>query len=343
MADEVSDMQTLPPGVAHPLPDLLAFKKGGRVTGMGGWPERREELLKLFEKEMYGPAPAPELPRVKAKRALSSSDHALTLRVECWSMNAIGPIDVLIALPAKAQKPIPAFVGLNFSSIAETIEGVRHHWAFTDAAKRGFGIVVACYEDIAPDEKTALLYRLPYRAISLWSWAFSRLVDGIEKYVPEIDLKRLAAVGHSRLGKAALLAGMRDTRFALTIPSQSGCGGAAPSRGNIGESVERINTVFPHWFDDRFKKYNKTPEKLPFDQHAALACIAPRALLLCNATEDTWANPDGQLSALEAARSVWSLLGADPAQKTSTFTRPGKHSMSELEWKAYLDFAERVL
>lgn len=329
-------MQTLPPGVAHPLPDLLPLKQDG-------WPRRREELLTLFEKEMYGMAPAPELPRVRAKRILPSPDPALTLRVERWSTSATGPVDVLIALPAKVQKPVPAFVGLNFESVAETIENVKHHWALTDAAKRGFGMVVACYEDIAPDEKTALLYRLPYRAISLWAWAFSRLVDGIEKHVPEIDPKRLAAVGHSRLGKAALLAGMRDTRFALTIPSQSGCGGAAPSRGNTGESVERINTVFPHWFVDRFKTYNKHPEKLPFDQHAALACIAPRALLLCNATEDTWANPDGQVSALEAARPIWNLLGADPAQKTATFIRPGKHSMSEVEWNAYLEFAEKVL
>jgi hypothetical protein len=202
---------------------------------------------------------------------------------------------------------------------------------------------VACYESVAPDQNDALIYRSGFRAISLWAWALSRMLDGIEKFVPELDPKRLGVVGHSRLGKAALLAGARDIRFALTIPSQSGCGGAAPSRGSQGETVERINTAFPHWFADRFKKYNARPEGLPLDQHHLLACLAPRAVLICNAAEDTWANPDGQVSALDAARPVWSLIGADSARKTATFLRAGGHAMTGQEWAAYLDFAERVL
>jgi hypothetical protein len=335
MIGEVEAMESLPPGVSHPLPGVIA-------TGRD-WPKRRAQLLALFEKEMYGPAPPSTVPKRVGVRALPSPDPAVTLRIERWHPGITGPIDVLVSLPTRTSKPAPAFVGLNFESVPDTLEGVHHHWGFIEAAKRGFGTVVACYEDIAPDEKDALIYRSGLRAISLWAGALSRMVDGIEKHIPELDPKRLAVVGHSRLGKAALLAGARDTRFALTIPSQSGCGGAAPSRGSIGETVERINTVFPHWFSDKFKKYNAHPETLPFDQHALLACIAPRALLLCNAVEDTWANPDGQVSALEAAKPVWSLLGADPVQKTGVFVRPGKHAMSETEWRAYLEFAEKVL
>jgi hypothetical protein len=334
----------LPPGTAYPLPDVFAFARGGRVTGPGGWPKRRAELLALFEKEMYGPQPPPAVPERSAPvRSLPSPDPAVSLRIERWYLGPTGPLDVLISVPTKRDRPAPAFIGLNFESVAETLEGRRHHWGFVEGARRGFGCVVGCYEDVAPDRKSGLLYQLPYRAISLWAWGLSRLADGVETLTPELDSKRLAVVGHSRLGKAALLAGARDGRFALTIPSQSGCGGAAPSRGNVGESVARINAVFPHWFSERFKKYNDHPERLPFDQNGLLACIAPRALLLCNATEDSWANPDGQLSALEAASPVWSLLGADPSEKTATFIRPGKHAMTEVEWRAYLDFAEKVL
>jgi hypothetical protein len=326
----------LPPGIAHVLPEL-------RVGTGAGWPKRREKLLALLEKEMYGPAPAPEPPRRIRARALPSPDPAVTVRVERWHLGVTGPLDVLVALPAKLSKPVPGFVGLNFESVADTLENINHHWGLIESAKRGFGSVAACYESVAPDQKEALIYRSGFRAISLWAWALSRMTDGVEKFVPEIDTGRIAVVGHSRLGKAALLAGARDTRFALTIPSQSGCGGAAPSRGSQGETVQRINTVFPHWFSDRFKKYSAHPESLPFDQHELLACLAPRAVLLCNAQEDTWANPDGQVSALDAARPVWSLLGADPDEKTATFLRPGSHAMSALEWGAYLDFAEKVL
>ncbi len=325
----------LPPGIAYALPELRATASG--------WPKRREQLLALFEKEMYGPAPAPEPPKRIRARTLPSPDPAVLLRVERWHLGVTGPLDVLVALPAKTAKAAPGFVGLNFESISDTLENINHHWGLIESAKRGFGNVVACYESVAPDQQSALIYRSGFRAISLWAWALSRMVDGVEKFVPELDLKRLAVVGHSRLGKAALLAGARDERFSLTIPSQSGCGGAAPSRGSQGETVERINSHFPHWFADRFKKYNVHPETLPFDQHQLLACLAPRGVLLCNAQDDTWANPDGQVSALNQARPIWSLIEADPAEKTATFLRPGGHGMTEVEWAAYLDFAEKVL
>jgi len=107
-----------------------------------------------------------------------------------------------------------------------------------------------------------------------------------------------------------LLAAAFDERFALAIPLQAGCGGTAPSRGKVGESVKVINDHFPHWFNAEFKRFNDQPEKLPFDQHCLIALCAPRPVLLANATEDTWANPEGQFQMLQAADSVYRILGA---------------------------------
>src|SRR5262249_58121619 len=106
-----------------------------------------------------------------------------------------------------------------------------------------------------------------------------------------LDARSFIAVGHSRLGKTALLAAASDERIALAIPHQAGCGGTAPSRGKVGESVKQINTGFPHWFNDTFKQFNDQPEKLPFDQHCLAALCAPLPVLFSNAVDGTWANP----------------------------------------------------
>src|SRR5207253_6109327 len=118
-----------------------------------------------------------------------------------------------------------------------------------------------------------------------WAWGIHRAVDYLVTD-PDLDRDRIAVVGHSRLGKTALLAAAFDDRIALAIPHQAGCGGTAPSRGQVGESVRRINTSFPHWFNSTFKEFNDQVDRLPFDQHCLAALVAPRPLLFTNAVED---------------------------------------------------------
>lgn len=191
--------------------------------------------------------------------------------------------------------------------------------------------------------------------IAAWAWGMHRCVDYLVTE-PRIDRKRIAVVGHSRNGKAALLAGAFDDRIALAIPHQAGCGGTAPSRGKVGESVQRINTSFPHWFNDTFPRFNECPQRLPFDQHCLAALMAPRPVLFSNAVEDTWANPDGQFEMLQAADPVYRLLGVEGLasgakpeigkltdSRLGYFLRPGKHSMTREDWGAFWRFADRHL
>ena len=160
-------------------------------------------------------------------------------------------------------------------------------------------------------EKLGLIKPGPHACatIAAWAWGIHRAVDYLVTD-KDIDAKRIAVVGHSRLGKTALLAAAFDDRLALAIPHQAGCGGTAPSRGKVGESVKRINTSFPHWFTGDFKDFNDQPERLPFDQNCLVALVAPRPVLFSNAVEDTWANPDGQFQVLQAAEPVYRLLNA---------------------------------
>ena len=191
--------------------------------------------------------------------------------------------------------------------------------------------------------------------IRAWAWGISRAVDYLctDK---DLDKSKIAVVGHSRLGKTAIVAGAFDERIALVIPLQAGCGGTAPSRNPPAdaESVKRINTAFPHWFCGAFKQFNDQVEKLPFDQNCLAALVAPRPVLYCNAVEDKWANPAGQFEMLKSADAVYRLLGAGglemkempEVEKLSNGTlgyyiRPGKHSMTKGDWKVFLDYADK--
>jgi hypothetical protein len=260
--------------------------------------------------------------------------------------------------------------------------GVRNHratdagrgtqvdtWAIEQSIDRGYAVATCYSGDVAPDYPGAregvrvYLRKLrkikpgphAWGTIAAWAWGLQRCVDYLGTD-PDIDAKRIAVVGHSRLGKTALLAGAFDERIALVIALQAGCGGTSPSRGKVGESVKQINTSFPHWFDGTFKEFNDHPDRLPFDQHCLIALCAPRPVLLANAVEDTWANPAGQFEMLRAAEPVYRLLGVKglgvpkmpPVNKLvgdrlAYYIRPGKHSMTKGDWKVFLEFADRHL
>lgn len=191
-----------------------------------------------------------------------------------------------------------------------------------------------------------------WATIAAWAWGCHRAVDYLVTD-RRLDRRRIALFGHSRNGKTALLAAALDERIGLVLCHQAGCGGSAPSRGKVGESVRQINDRFPHWFNAAFKRFNDAPERLPFDQHELIALCAPRPVLLSNATEDQWANPDGQFEMLQAADPVYRLLGVPglagaekpPLGQLSAgwlgyFIRPGKHSTTPEDWRAFLDFAD---
>lgn len=192
-------------------------------------------------------------------------------------------------------------------------------------------------------------------SIAAWAWGFHRCVDYLLTD-RDIDSHRVIALGHSRQGKAALLAGAFDERIALVIAHQAGCGGSAPSRGKVGESLKRINTSFPHWFNAEFKEFNAAPERLPFDQHCLVALCAPRPVLFSNAQEDQWANPAGQFEVLLAADPVYRFLigqgllanqmppqGKLVNSRLGYYIREGRHSMTRGDWQVFLSYVDYQL
>ncbi len=242
-------------------------------------------------------------------------------------------------------------------------------WSLEQSIERGYAVATFYNGDIDPDRADVREGVQPHlqklglikpgadacATIAAWAWSIHRAIDYLVSD-KDLDSKRIIVVGHSRLGKTALLAAAFDERIALAIPLQAGCGGTAPSRGKVGESVKRINDSFPHWFDGHFKSFNDRPEHLPFDQNCLVALVAPRPVLFSNAVEDTWANPAGQFEVLKAADPVYRFLnagGLDAREQPEVgklvdstlgyWIRPGKHSMTREDWKTFLDFADKHL
>ena len=325
---------------------------------------------------------------------------AVTLKeVELTIGPTDGPkIYLLIATP-NGKTPAACFVGMNFGGNHLLVDGPRvqvpkswmpdrytgvvdnratdasrgveaYTWPLAEIVARGYAAATFHCGDIQPDRpfvREGMRATLPENSedpaetatIMWWAWGIHRAIDYLVTD-KAIDPERIATVGHSRLGKTALLAGAFDDRVALTIANQAGCGGSGPSRHHDpkAETVKIITKNFPHWFAGNFTEFSDDPSKLPVDQNCLVALCAPRAVLFTAAEDDRWANPTGQFEVLQAASPAYELLGAVglkadamPAAdapllgdgRLGYWFRAGEHSMTPQDWKVYMDFADRQL
>ncbi len=381
------------------LPDPLKMENGEPVRDAKTWKEkRRPELLRLFETHVYGRSPAK--PEGLSFKKTSEDKNALGGRATRREVSIYlkadltGPkLDLLLYIPNNTEKPVPAFLGLNFDgnhtvnkdpgisvtknwvpnrkdrgitenkATLETRGSSTGRWEAEKIINAGYALATMYAGDIDPDFDDGFtngvhaLYPKPgpedWGTISAWAWGLSRALDYLETD-KDVDAKKVAVIGHSRLGKTALWAGATDERFAITISNNSGCGGAALSRRIFGETVGRINRSFPHWFCDNYNKYNENENACPVDQHELIALIAPRPVYVASAVEDTWADPKGEFLGAKGADPVYKLLGTEGLPVTEMpdvdravmgtigyHIRTGKHDVTAYDWDQYIKFANK--
>ena len=201
---------------------------------------------------------------------------------------------------------------------------------------------------------------LPTSAIAAWAYAYSAVIDVLEDD-PKIDADRVAVLGHSRHGKAALVAGAFEPRISAVLAHQSGYGGAASSRDTVGEGIDKmLNGVrvlpllpkmpgYPHWFAPGFQDYADRLEEIPVDQHQLIALNAPTPVFLGNGRRDVWSDPNSTYRMAEAADRVYELYGTEglnqagmqdynPSADIAYFIRRGGHGVHQSDVDAFLAF-----
>jgi len=352
-------------------PDPLAGPDGKPVKDAATWRKQvRPETLRKFRESVYGIRPV-DRPEYFATRVVREDPKALegaaTLReieITFSGPNGQGRIRPVILTPNSTEKPVGLFLLIGFVDPDPT--DPKSNWNAKDIISRGYATASFNFNDVDPDRPDgfkdgvrAIYGKEPlapdaWGELSSWGWGASRVMDFLLTD-PKVDPRRVAIVGHSRAGKAALWCGAEDERFSLVISNGSGCGGAGLARGKKGERIANITYSFPRWFCGNYKNYADNEESLPIDQHQLLGLIAPRLLYVSSATEDVWADPESEFRSCVLATPVYKLFGKkglatdtmpEPNKSSHGGTigyhiRTGKHDLTAPDWRRYMDFADK--
>ena len=246
----------MPKAAAFPsvktMPDPFLYLDGKtRVKTKDEWYQcRQPEILKLLQEYQYGYYPDHSLETVTTTRSSNKLEITTTVGGKSSKISATlnlpsgtGPFPVVIAIGGIDNKVYTsasiAVVTFDYGSVAaDSNSKTGSFWTLYNG--KDIGIALSCTVPLS-------FAKLHYVGVlTAWAWGFHRVLDGIEQKVPEIDAKKSAVTGCSRLGKAALAAGLFDKRIAVTMPFCSGVQGAGPYRYSLsgqGETLENSVSI----------------------------------------------------------------------------------------------------
>jgi GH35 family endo-1,4-beta-xylanase len=291
------------------LPDPFKFMNGNRMTKKAEWAARRNEISALAQAYEFGAKPP-----VPSNITGSYSSNRITVNVREAEKSI--SFSCSISYPSAGQAPYPAIIGIGGSFLDNN-------------AIKNLGVAVINFpnDDIAAQMNTGSrgqgkFYNIYGRnhsagALIAWAWGVDCLITALEKTpTAKIDPARLGVTGCSRNGKGALAAGAFCERIALTIPQESGSGGAASWRVSdaqkqSGQNVQTLSQIIGEncWFTNSFSQFRNTATKLPYDHHSVAALCAPRALLIIENTSMEWLGKISTWTTGNVAHLVWEALG----------------------------------
>jgi len=386
------------------MPELMAMQNGAKVTTAAQWQKRRAELKRLFDDSVYGRYPA-HIPKVTWHvDGTESMDvqgvPAIVKRVTGHVDNAAYPaitvdIKLEVVTPAAAKgKKVPVIIGGGLvhprpprpaPAPGQPVHLLSAPSDVPDSAKllldKGWGFVTVNNTDVQADNGAGLNKGIiglvnkgqprslsDWGVLRAWAWSDSKAIDYLQTD-PDVNAKAVGIMGHSRGGKAALVAMVDDPRFAVGFISSSGAGGAAPYRRNYGESTANITAVNEfHWFAGNFLKYGAvghSANEMPVDSHEFIALVAPRPVFVGGgalitdpdyAPGDAWQDAQGMFMAAAAASPAWEIqgrkgLGTDKFPAMGTLLDSGDVAFRQHQyghtpapnWPAFIQFASKYM
>jgi len=376
----------------HTLPDPLLMDDGQEVkTADDWWSIRRPQIVEHFDREIYGRMPT-DVPGVEWIVQGTTNHVVADTPVVTQSVSGIVDnsaysdlnveISLTITRPASLQEPVPVILDLTSDPAARarrnsrfTEEQLRARRGGGDpwqdqVIERGWAYAVLVATSVQADNGDGLAGGIiglanngvardveDWGALRAWGWGVSRALDFIETQ-ELLDATRVGIEGHSRYGKAALLAMAYEPRLAVVFVSSSGEGGAKLWRHNYGEQTGNIaSSNLYHWMAGNFFKYAGplAAKDLPVDAHELIALCAPRPVFISAGNDgDQWVDPKGMFLAAAGAGPVYELLGRQPLGTSEfppleTTLMDGdisfrQHNMGHTpgpNWPHFLDFAAR--
>lgn len=319
------------------LPDPFTTSGGTKVATKADFECRRAEINKILQQYELGTYPPPP-----DKVDGSLSGNTLTVKVTVGSKSisytasikkpsGSGPQPAIITIGGSSL-PIPGTVGTigfgNDDFASQASSGSRGKGKFYDLFGSGHSA----------------------GALTAWAWGVDRLIDALEQLGPDktgIDTKRLGVTGCSRNGKGAFITGALVSRIALTLPQESGSGGAAcwrisDSQKNAGKNIQTAGEIIGEnvWFSKNFDPYVKATSTIPADHHLLAALTVPRGLLAFENDID-WLGPVSTTGCMKAGRLIYKAYGVP---NNMGFSLVGGHShcqfpsSSQPELTAYINY-----
>lgn len=268
-----------------------------------------------------------------------------------------------VAVNDATNEAVPCFILIDYGPCQP--DNARHLEPVIDA---GCAVISFAAGDVSSDDGdftnglAGVIYKEGRREsnqcgkLGLWAWGAMRVLD-YALTLPYINPARIGVVGHSRLGKAAVLAGAVEERFYCAFSNNSGCGGAALARESTGETVGHINRKFPFWFCENYVKYIDNEDAMPFDQHYVLAANYPHKVYVASAANDGWSCPKNEYLSCVAASRFYEAQGVNgflhPGRLPEVgecfsegnigyHLRDGGHAMTDVDWQYYVRFQQNI-
>ena len=344
------------------LPELLKLNSGKSVENPSDWEIRRNEIKELLLDNLWGRKPdwKEETSFTVIGESFEGKIKSERVRAKVNTDAGSFSFEFDLHLPV-VKMQVPVFVHVAFAPEDNNDDDVTEY-----LAEEGYGLAKVFYRDIVNDlqpDKENGIGALPqefkensWGKVAMWAWSASVIADYLEKH-PAVDKHRMAVVGHSRLGKAALCAGALDERFSLTISNCSGAGGIAILRGKEGELIKNLcGKGSKTWLCPNFTEYANRENELPYDHHFAAALCAPRNLYIASATNDPWADPPSEFLSGVAASEVYKFIGRkglvwdedwEKVQQESHtgaigyHLREGNHYLGRYDWEKFVAYRNK--